>query len=389
MKKDILKSTKAAVIFLLLVIVSGPGCNRESSDIDSVYMTSWSLEEHEGITFIHMVASNGIEASIPARPGYGSTIEEAEEILKAQNIFDHYALYDTMVARGIEMSQIRAADALCWDAHARTQGVPLHELIGTKRKSAIRYGDARWRDNDTPQSYAQKVKGIGLRAIKLHVPGAAKPQHYAPADRRLTVPQIVEYLKVVREVNPDLVLAYDPEPQVEAAESIDSARIIMEACDKYNYTWIEAPLPLDKKYWDDYRKLREEFDVIIQNEEKKITYDEFLEWVNSGAIDQICPAVYTHTDYGLTPSIKMIKWVQDHPEKNITINLHYTSIEHVHLAFTMTDEECPYFEAAHTGNFKEHFTKVNLYEKCIGPDGTAIAPEFPGIYDIPWLNERN
>jgi len=97
--------------------------------------------------------------------------------------------------------------------------------------------------------------------------------------------------------------------------------------------------------------------VKIQNEEQKITFDEFVEWANSGAVDQLCPAVYTHTDYGITPVVKMMRWVAENPEKGITINLHYTSIEQVHLAFTMTGEQFPYFEAAHTGGYYDHFFK--------------------------------
>lgn len=360
-----------------------------SEPCEPIHLESWRTEERDGVTFLTIKATNGVEAAIPERNGqYGTTLASAAPVLESHHLFDHEGVYRALCEAGLDEPERRAADVLCWDLEARAMGVPLHALIGTRRSSVIRYGDARWKPNDTPASYAKTVQGIRLPAVKLHIPGTTEPPVWGKG-QRLTVEQVVEYLRVVRQHNPHKVLAYDPHPQVEAAGNLEDARIIMAACETYKYTWIEAPLPLDPSYWPDYIALCEEFDVVIQNEEERLTYDQFKQWVQSGAVDQICPAVYVHTDYGLTPVVKMLQWVKDNPDQEITINLHYPSIEHVHLAFTLTDKQLPYFEAPWTGDYRDHLTRVNLYDRCIGPDGTAKAPTWPGIYDLEWLVERN
>lgn len=358
-------------------------------DSEKVLLDTWTTEEHNGITFLTMKATNGLGAAVPERRGqYGKSLASAAPVLKSHHLFDHEGIYRALGGLDLEEAQLRAADVLCWDLHARTKGVPLHTLLGTRRSSVIRYGDARWKKYDTPLSYAKTVKSIQLRVVKLHIPGTTEPPEWGKG-QRFTVEQVVEYLRVVRQYNPEKVLAYDPHPQVEAADNIEDARTIMAACDRYGYTWIEAPLPLDRTYWPDYAKLRRQFMVRIQNEEERLTFEQFRQWVQSDAVDQICPAVYVHTDYGLTPVVNMLQWVKDHPGKSLTVNLHYPSMEHVHLAFTMTEAQLPYLEAPWTGGYHDHLTKVNLYERCVGPDGTAIPPTWPGIYDLPWLVERN
>ena len=128
-QKYSLRTTYIFYVVVLLYSVSLTSCDTSEIKDDQVFLTSWNLEEHEGITFLHMEASNGVEAAIPARQGYGESLQEVVEILKTHNIFDHCALYDSMVAHGISEALLRAADALCWDLHARTLGVPLHEFF--------------------------------------------------------------------------------------------------------------------------------------------------------------------------------------------------------------------------------------------------------------------
>ena len=381
-----MKNLRQGIYLIMLFLPSAFHCSFDPTPAESIVLSSWTTIERDGVTFLKVTASNGVQAAVPDRNGqYGTSLAKAEQVLKTHHLFDHDKLYAALQQAEVPDSQLRAADVLSWDLHARTLGVPFHQLLGTRRQSVIRYGDARWRVGDTPQTYAEKVKNFGLPAVKLHIPGVPEPPDWGRG-QQFTVDEVVDYLRVVRETNPDLILAYDLHPQVAAAGNIDDARTILAACDAYNYSWIEAPLPLEKSYWPDYATLRQEFKVTIQNEEEPLTYEQFLEWVESGAIDQICPAVYVHTDYGMTPVVHMLQWIKDHPEKGMTINLHYPSIEHVHLAFTMTDEQLPYFEAPWSGDYIDHLTKVNLYEKCIGPNGTAIAPSWPGIYDLEWLN---
>jgi L-alanine-DL-glutamate epimerase-like enolase superfamily enzyme len=396
MKAHCLKQTTIIVVLIVNTVLTIAGSSARAAEHSAyakgdkqIFLDSWGTETRDGATFLTMKATNGVEAAIPDRNGqYGKSIESAAKVLMQHHLFDHDGLYKALQQQELDEAHSRAADVLCWDIHARTLGVPLHELIGTQRKSVIRYGDARWKKQDTPQSYAQTVQRIDLPAVKLHIPGTTNPPEWG-AGQQFTVEQVVEYLRVVREQNPDKILAYDPHPQVEAAEKIEDARTIMAACDRYDYTWIEAPLPLDSAYWPDYKQLRQEFKTVIQNEEESLTYDKFLKWVQSGAVDQMFPAVYVHADYGLTPVVQMLQWVRDNPDNGVTINLHYPAIEHVHLAFTMTDQQLPYLEAPWTGSYQNHLTKVNLYDRCAGPNGTTTAPTWPGIYHLPWLEQRN
>lgn len=130
---------------------------------DEVRLTSWELVELPGLTMrpdkegrkwaLRITATNGAVGVMPVRSCKGFS-DATAQILKANNLLDHPRLFDVMTERQVPADQLKAADILCWDLHARMRNQPLHALLGTKRTKVLRYGDVRGRQPDfSPPKY--------------------------------------------------------------------------------------------------------------------------------------------------------------------------------------------------------------------------------------------
>jgi L-alanine-DL-glutamate epimerase-like enolase superfamily enzyme len=69
---------------------------------------------------------------MPVRSCKGSS-DATAQILKTHNLHDHSRLFDVMTERQVPADQLKAADILCRDLHARMLNKPLHALLGTKQ----------------------------------------------------------------------------------------------------------------------------------------------------------------------------------------------------------------------------------------------------------------
>lgn len=94
---------------------------------------------------------------------------------------------------------------------------------------------------------------------------------------------------------------------------------------------------------------------------------EELKWLKAGACDQM---TWDCTFNGLTPLIRIIAWMRDHPQHRCRPNLHYSQDSHQHVAAAMTDEEYPYVEACF---FEGRYA-----------DGWCMIPNWVGCADVDW-----
>lgn len=367
-----------------------------------VYLQSWDIADHpvyltrrntpHGATFLRLVGNDGSVGFVPAWVSRGATSggdpkqgrrepglsEATVSVLRETDLRDHRAVHRRLSAAGVAGAEIAAADIACWDLDARREGKPLHALIGTARRRAVRYGDVRGTQPDfSPAAYAEKVakylRDQKLQATKLHFPGAMGTQD------SISFAQVKETLRRIREATgPEPILAYDPYPHSaeSATPSLDEARELLDLLRELKFAWVEGPLPPEPEAEQlaKYTELMRVARIRVQPEGSGRIGDlspvaALRRWAEAGAADQFSTDCYFAD--GITPVVEFIGWLQRQPPGKFVLNLHWSWLPHVHLAMTCDEILHPYVEVPMSNELP--------LELFVGSPFVQ-APDWPGIY---------
>ena len=369
---------------------------------EKIFLRSWDAgdfslylkfkDTHGGARAIRVTATNGAVGYVPHWVSRGSVSgsnpvvwatdgglsDKTVSILRETNLLDHELVHDRLVAAGTAGAELSAADIACWDLHARMLGRPLHALLGTQRIRALRYGDVRGEAvGFNPQAYADRVaeylKRNNLRATKLHFPGAMRTAESIPFD------VVKETLRRIRAtVGPEAILAYDPYPRSaeSATASMAEARELLALLSELNYAWVEGPLIPEPettqraKYAELMRGVRVRIQPEGPGEIGDLTdFATIRRWAEAGAADQFSTDCYYRD--GLTPLVRLIAWVKANPGRNMTLNLHWSWLPHIHLAMACDDAIYPLVELPMSSEIPPALFANSPFVQ---------APEWPGIY---------
>ncbi|MHB8903229.1 MAG: enolase C-terminal domain-like protein [Thermoguttaceae bacterium] len=355
---------------------------------DKLFLRSWELVELPTLTTrpdkqgrkmaLRITAENGALGVMPARLCQGFSAATVE-ILKTNNLLDHGRLYDVMVDRKVPADELKSADVLCWDLHARLLGKALHAILGTKRNKVLRYGDVRGQQPGfAPSGYAENVAGYlkqtGLNATKLHFPGNMG------TSESISFEMVKQTLRAVRAATgPEPILAWDPYPASaeSATRSLDEAKEILALMDELGYSWIEGPLPpvpFDEQIPKYVELMKTGTRQRIQAEGPRSSigdgtpFDVMKQWADAGAISQCSTDVYLAG--GLTPALRMIEYAKRHPP--LVINLHWAWMPHAHLAMACEEKVMPLVE----------FPMGEDFPKSLLDGPHLLAPDWPGVYRL-------
>ncbi len=353
---------------------------------EKVYLKSWELVDLPTLTTrpdkdgskraLRITATNGAIGVMPARLSRGLS-PDTVQLLKTNNLLDHERLYDLQLERNLPADQLKSADILCWDLHARMLNKPLHALLGTKRTKVLRYGDVRGQQpNFSPEKYAENVasylKRTGLKATKLHFPGnMGTPES-------ISLEMVKETLRAVRAATgPEPILAWDPYPgsAESATRSLDEAKEILALMDELGYSWIEGPLPpvpfeqQIPKYIE-LMKMGTKQRIQAEGPGSLIgdgtPFEVMKQWTEAGAISQCSADVYIFG--GVTNALRMIEYAKAHPP--LVINMHWAWMPHAHLAMACDEALFPLVE----------FPMGEDFPRSILDGPYLLAPNWPGIY---------
>ncbi len=197
---------------------------------------------------LRLITDSGIEgnAHIGDRGGGGaSTIESFQKTfsgrLVGMNIADREWLWHQLPRMGGHGASVHALwshiDVAMWDAAGKIAGMPVHEMLGTARRTTEVYATYPPR-NSTIEGYVSEAAELaeqGFTAYKIH-PGA------------MPTNQVIEMVTAVRrEVGDEMRLMLDPNNGYD----LRSALKIGRALDDNDFYWFEDPVP-----WDDWRAIR-------------------------------------------------------------------------------------------------------------------------------------
>ncbi len=197
---------------------------------------------------LRLVTDAGIEgnAHIGDRGGGGAATIEAftrsfAGRLQGLDISDREWLWHQLPSFAEERASIHAlwshVDVAMWDAAGKAAGMPVHEMLGTARRTAEVYATYPPR-NSTIKGYvaeAAELQAQGFTAYKIH-PGAM------PAD------EVVQMVTAVRrEAGDEMRLMLDPNN----GYNLQDALKIGHALDDNIFFWFEDPVP-----WEDADAVR-------------------------------------------------------------------------------------------------------------------------------------
>ncbi|MBI3456554.1 MAG: galactonate dehydratase [Candidatus Rokubacteria bacterium] len=191
---------------------------------------------------------------------------------------DSYWRNDLIIA-----SALSAIDQACWDLKGKKLGVPVHALLGGKRRERLRaYANAWYWGCTTPEQFARaaaKVVADGYTALKWDPFGDAD-MTMSTAAMRAAVAQVA----AVREaVGPDVDLCIEVHGRLSPAWAIEMARRL-KPFDPYFY---EEPVPVEDV--EALVKVARAIEIPVATGERLCTKFAFQELLRRQAADIIQP----------------------------------------------------------------------------------------------------
>jgi L-alanine-DL-glutamate epimerase-like enolase superfamily enzyme len=205
-----------------------------------------------------MIAPQAKGLALPDADGIAAFMERIQRNL---HLFGRY---------GITMFAISGLDIALWDLAAKAEGLPLHRLIGARKRARIPAYASLLRIG-TPELVAQEstvALGRGYRAIKLH---------------ETTVPTVVTARAAI---GPDIPLMVDMNCPMDGAAAIEFAQACHAA----------APLFIEEPVWppEDFATLamvRERGGLGVAAGENACTVHQFQQMMTAGAVSHAQPSV--------------------------------------------------------------------------------------------------
>ncbi len=163
------------------------------------------------------------------------------------NAFDTEALWERLYRDSywrndlIINSAISAIDQACWDLKGKKLGVPVHALLGGKRRARLRaYANAWYFGCSTPEEFARAARTVvadGFTALKWDPFGDADMTLSAAAMRAA-----VENVRAVRDsVGPDVDICIEVHGRLSPAWAIEMARRLQP----FQPFFYEEPIPAE------------------------------------------------------------------------------------------------------------------------------------------------
>ncbi len=291
------------------------------------------------------------------------------------DVRDHERLWQRMYRttvrfgrRGPAISALSALDLACWDAHGRSVGRPVVELLGgATRRSAPVYASRLYalEDLDELAAEARRYVASGFRAMKQRF-------GFGPGDGAVGMRRNVELVATVREaVGPDVTLAADAYMGWDMGYAIEMAERLRE----YQLSWIEEPLMPEQV--DRYGELRRRIPWQRWScGEHSYTKWDFAELIGKGATDVLQPDL--NRAGGLTEGRKIAALAET---AGLPLIPHSNEAHNLALVFSQSPHVCPvveYFPNVEPDTGNELFWK--LFTGNPRAEGGEIGPPSgPGL----------
>ncbi len=340
-----------------------------------------------GIVLLTITTEGGLESTVFVS-GAGSNAEAnarlladvvrpqliGEDALGIQRIWER--LWRQQQALGTVV--IGAVDTALWDIAGQQAGLPLHQLLGSRRTEVAAYVSS-WL-HEHPEDYAAEAahyREQGFTAYKFHPP----TQFRNRGGRDVPLAADVATARLVREAVGDEMTLMSDSPNVYSYEEALRFGRELEALD---YHWYEDPLPADDIFG--YTRLRRHLRIpILATEMTAGGPFNYAQWITSGATDYLRGDVAFKG--GITPLMKIAHTAEVfrlgfelHDGFNATGNV---AGAHVAMATHTSYFEVLTIQPTGTYGFESFGYGLETPLKIVG--GRLHAPEGPGLgHKLDW-----
>ncbi|NUM53575.1 MAG: mandelate racemase/muconate lactonizing enzyme family protein [Candidatus Hydrogenedentes bacterium] len=323
----------------------------------------------EGVTGIGEVSPmNAAAAALLIRDAFAP-------LLTGMNPLDIDRCWDRVFYRtykqgvmGLQTEALAGVDIALWDILGRVAGMPIHRLLGGKRRDSVRvYASIGGAAEASPESVAKRAEAAvkdGFTAVKIR-------QDYGPLVPDRNVKKDLAVLDAVRRaIGDDVELKYD----VNNGYSLQTAINVGKEFERFNVIHYEEPLA--QTNYAGYAKLVDAIDVPVAAGEHEYTRWQFRDLIEQANVDIVQPDLVKCA--GISEAVKIAALAsarhkslcphQTQPTIGQAATLHYTSV------FVDNDMAQELTENGH---------KSPLHDLFITPleckDGRLTVPDTPGL----------
>jgi len=253
----------------------------------SFYFSQWEYSERK-ICIVKVTSDTG---HVGWGEGYGPAgmikagIEHLTPFVIGQHPLETETIWSIMYRRtmdfarsGVLVSAISAIDVALWDLKGRILELPVHILLGgKKRDTIIPYATGMYFTDDSVMSDALSKEAahyaqLGYKGMKMKV--------------GLDIEADIANVKTVREaIGPDIDLMIDANHAYNLREAVQLAN----AVEKYNIYWFEEPI--SPEYYDQYSELRTKTSIPIAGGECEYLRFGFQTLLKSRSVDIVQPDI--------------------------------------------------------------------------------------------------
>ncbi|MCC6153995.1 MAG: mandelate racemase/muconate lactonizing enzyme family protein [Candidatus Hydrogenedentes bacterium] len=269
---------------------------------------------------------------------------------------------------GLQPEALSGIDIALWDILGKVAGMPIHRLLGGKRRNTVRvYASIGGAAEASPESVAARAAAAvkdGFTAVKIR-------QDYGPLIPDRTVKKDLAVLDAVRKAIGDNVeLKYD----VNNGYSLQTAINVGKEIERFNVIHYEEPLA--QTNYAGYAKLVDAVNVPVAAGEHEYTRWQFRDLIEQANVDILQPDLVKCA--GISEAVKIAALAsayhrslcphQTQPTIGQAATLHYTSV------FADNDMAQELTEGGHKSPLHDLFKTPLEYK-----DGHLTVPDEPGL----------
>jgi D-galactarolactone cycloisomerase len=253
----------------------------------SFYFSQWSYSERK-ICLVKVTTDEGV---VGWGEGYGpadvlsSGVKYLSQYVIGSNPIDNEVIWETLYRRtldyarsGILMAAVSAIDVAIWDLKGKILGLPVHQLMGGKKRDKIYpYATGLYfrEEKNLIQALADEAveyKELGYKAIKMKV--------------GMTIADDIKMVRAVRKaIGDDVELMVDSNH----AYNLREATSLANAIEEYNIAWFEEPI--SPEFYEQYASLRSATSIPIAGGECEYLRYGFHRLLKNDSVDILQPDI--------------------------------------------------------------------------------------------------
>ena len=278
-----------------------------------------------------------------------------------------YATYKQGVM-GLQPEALAGVDIALWDILGKVAGMPIHRLLGGKRRDSVRvYASMGGAADASPETMARRADAAvkdGFTAVKIR-------QDYGPLVPDRNVKKDLAVLDAVRKaIGADVELKYD----VNNGYTLATAIRVGKEIERFNVIHYEEPLA--QTNYAGYAKLVDAVDIPVAAGEHEYTRWQFRDLIDQANVDILQPDLVKCA--GISEAVKIASLASTHykslcphqtqPTIGQAATLHFTSV------FVDNDMAQELTEGGHKSPLHDLFKEPLEYK-----NGRLTVPDRPGL----------